>query len=51
MDYGEISGLGIQSIQDLNGKTVAATAGTTSVQILREHERATGVDFKDLSVN
>ena len=44
-------GLGIQSIQDLNGKTVAATAGTTSVQILREHERATGVDFKDLSVN
>ena len=41
-------GLGIQSIQDLNGKTVAATAGTTSVQILREHERATGVDFKEV---
>lgn len=42
------SGLGIQSIQDLNGKTVAATADTTSVQILREHERATGVDFKEV---
>lgn len=41
-------GSGIQSIQDLNGKTVAATAGTTSVQILREHERATGVDFKEV---
>lgn len=41
-------GSGIQSIQDLNGKTVAATAGTTSVQILREHERATGMHFKEV---
>lgn len=41
-------GSGIQSIQDLKGKTVAATAGTTSVQILREHERATGMHFKEV---
>ena len=39
---------GIQSIKDLNGKTVATTTGTTSVQTLRKHERATGVDFKEV---
>src|SRR5262249_32639769 len=39
---------GINSIKDLNGKTVATTTGTTSVQLLRKHERATGVDFKEL---
>lgn len=39
---------GIQSIKDLNGKTVATTTGTTSVQTLRKHERAAGVDFKEV---
>jgi glutamate/aspartate transport system substrate-binding protein len=39
---------GIKSIADLNGKTVATTTGTTSVQLLRKHERATGVDFKEV---
>ena len=39
---------GIKGIADLNGKTVATTTGTTSVQLLRKHERATGVDFKEV---
>ena len=39
---------GIQSVKDLNGKTVATTTGTTSVQTLRKHERAGGVDFKEV---
>ncbi|MGQ9724153.1 MAG: amino acid ABC transporter substrate-binding protein [Tepidimonas sp.] len=39
---------GIQSIKDLNGKYVATTTGTTSVQTLRKHERASGVDFKEV---
>lgn len=40
---------GITSINQLNGKTVATTTGTTSVQTLRKHERANGVDFKGCS--
>ena len=39
---------GITSISQLNGKNVATTTGTTSVQLLRKHERATGVDFKEV---
>jgi glutamate/aspartate transport system substrate-binding protein len=39
---------GINSIKDLNGKTVATTTGTTSVQLLRKHERAEKVDFKEV---
>jgi len=39
---------GISSIAQLNGKTVATTTGTTSVQLLRKNERATGVDFKEV---
>ena len=39
---------GITSIKQLAGKTVATTTGTTSVQTLRKHERANGVDFKEL---
>ena len=38
----------INSIKDLNGKTVATTTGTTSVQTLRRHERAGGLDFKEV---
>ncbi len=39
---------GITSLNQLNGKNVATTTGTTSVQLLRKHERATGVDFKEV---
>jgi len=39
---------GITGIAQLNGKNVATTTGTTSVQLLRKHERATGVDFKEI---
>jgi glutamate/aspartate transport system substrate-binding protein len=39
---------GINSIAQLNGKNVATTTGTTSVQLLRKHERAKGVDFKEV---
>ena len=39
---------GINSIAQLNGKTIATTTGTTSVQHLRKHERAQGMDFKEV---
>jgi glutamate/aspartate transport system substrate-binding protein len=39
---------GITNIAQLNGKNVATTTGTTSVQLLRKHEKATGVDFKEV---
>jgi glutamate/aspartate transport system substrate-binding protein len=39
---------GITGIAQLNGRNVATTTGTTSVQLLRKHERATGVDFKEV---
>ena len=42
------SNSGITSIGQLNGKNVATTTGTTSVQLLRKHERANGVDFKEV---
>ena len=38
----------IASVKDLAGKTVATTTGTTSVQTLRKHERAGGIDFKEV---
>jgi len=38
----------ITAIAQLNGKNVATTTGTTSVQLLRKNERATGVDFKEI---
>ena len=40
---------GITSIAQLNGKSVATTTGTTSVQLLRRHEKANGVDFKEIT--
>ena len=39
---------GITGIAGLNGKTVATTTGTTSVQTLRKNKRASGMDFKEL---
>ena len=40
---------GITGIAQLNGKTVATTTGTTSVQLLRKNKRAAGMDFKELN--
>jgi glutamate/aspartate transport system substrate-binding protein len=39
---------GITSIAQLNGKNVATTTGTTSVQTLRKNQRANGIDFKEI---
>jgi glutamate/aspartate transport system substrate-binding protein len=39
---------GITSLNQLNGRKVATTTGTTSVQLLRKHERATGVNFEEI---
>jgi glutamate/aspartate transport system substrate-binding protein len=39
---------GITSITQLNGKSVATTTGTTSVQMLRKNQRANGIDFKEV---
>ncbi len=39
---------GITSIAQLNGKTVATTTGTTSVQHLRRHEKGAGVNFNEV---
>ncbi len=39
---------GITSIAQLNGKNVATTTGTTSVQLLRKHERGQGVNFNEV---
>ena len=39
---------GINSVADLKGKKVATTTGTTSVQLLRKHERAKGVQFDEI---
>lgn len=39
---------GITSINQLNGRKLATTTGTTSVQTLRKHERAAGVNFEEV---
>jgi len=38
----------IRTLADLNGRPVATTSGTTSVQLLRAHEKAQGIDFKEI---
>jgi glutamate/aspartate transport system substrate-binding protein len=38
----------IKGIADLNGKTVATTTGTTSVQTLRKNKKAANMDFKEV---
>ena len=40
---------GITSIAQLNGKKVATTTSTTSVQTLRKSERATGMNFEEIN--
>ena len=39
---------GITGIAQLAGRNVATTTGTTSVQLLRKHERANGIDFREV---
>ncbi|HWH74125.1 MAG TPA: amino acid ABC transporter substrate-binding protein [Methylibium sp.] len=39
---------GITSVAQLNGKKVATTTGTTSVQTLRKNERASGINFEEV---
>jgi glutamate/aspartate transport system substrate-binding protein len=39
---------GITTINQLKDRAVATTTGTTSVQTLRKHEKATGIDFKEV---
>ena len=39
---------GITSIGQLAGKKVATTTGTTSVQLIRKHERAANVNFDEI---
>lgn len=37
-----------QSFSQLNGRKVATTTGTTSVQLLRKHQKAAGVEFREI---
>jgi len=39
---------GIKSLDQLNGKPVATTTGTTSVQLMRAHEKGKSIDFKEV---
>ena len=39
---------GITSISQLAGRKVATTTGTTSVQLLRKHRKAAGVEFQEI---
>jgi glutamate/aspartate transport system substrate-binding protein len=38
----------INSIADLNGKTISTTSGTTSVPLIKAYEKAKGVDVKEI---
>ena len=39
---------GIKSLDQLDRKPVATTTGTTSVQLMRAHEKGKGIDFKEV---
>jgi glutamate/aspartate transport system substrate-binding protein len=39
---------GIRSLDQLDGKPVATTTGTTSVQLMRAHEKGKHIDFKEV---
>jgi glutamate/aspartate transport system substrate-binding protein len=39
---------GIKGLDELNGKPVATTTGTTSVQLMRAHEKGKHIDFKEV---
>lgn len=42
------SSSGITGIAQLVNKSVSTTSGATSVQLLRKHERTSGIDFREL---
>ena len=42
------SSSGITSIAQLANKSVSTTSGATSVQLLRKHERTSGIDFREV---
>lgn len=39
---------GIQTLADLNGRTIATTSGTTSVPLLKQYERTAAIDVKEI---
>jgi glutamate/aspartate transport system substrate-binding protein len=39
---------GIKSIADLNGKPVSTTSGSTSVQLIKAHEKGKSIDLKEI---
>lgn len=39
---------GVNSLTDLHGQPIATTSGTTSVQLIKQHEKGKVVDFKEI---
>ena len=39
---------GINTLADLNGKTIATTSGTTSVPLLKQYEKTAAIDVKEI---
>jgi glutamate/aspartate transport system substrate-binding protein len=39
---------GIKSLAELNGKTISTTSGTTSVPLLKQYEKTTHIDVKEI---
>lgn len=39
---------GISNLNDLNGKPIVTTSGTTSVQLVKAHEKGSKIDFKEI---
>lgn len=39
---------GIKSLAELNGQPIATTSGTTSVQLVKQHEKGAHIDFKEV---
>jgi len=39
---------GIKTLADLNGRTIATTSGTTSVPLLKQYEKTTAIDVKEI---
>ena len=41
-------GSGIKSLADLDGKPIATTSGTTSVQLIKQNEKGSKINFKEI---
>ena len=39
---------GVSSLNDLNGKPIVTTSGTTSVALIKAHEKGSKIDFKEI---